>query len=86
MLFEYMESLDYAILPGFSKLNEEQQQQIHSEFERGYTTAKSLGLKVAMGKGHETARLALEELQKNPPKSKTQAVPPSIFAGLENCQ
>lgn len=85
MLFGYDESLDYSKLPGFDKLTEEQQKHVHEEFERGYNKAKHMGVKIALGKGHQTAKVALEQFQQTSTK-KEQPVPPSIFAGLENCQ
>lgn len=85
MLFGYEESQDYAQLPGFDKLTPEQQNYVHEEYERGYNKAKHMGIKVAMGKGFMTAKRALEESQEET-SVKQQPTPPSIFAGLENCQ
>jgi hypothetical protein len=82
--FGYPESLDYAILPGFERLSEENQRRVHAAFEMGYNSAKHMGVKTAMGTGHETAKLELEELLK-PVPAVEQSVPPSIFAGLDNC-
>ena len=80
----YNESLDYKTLPGFDKLTVVQQQRVHEAFERGYLSGKHMGVKIALGKGHETARLALVEEQKS--CEVFSDVPPSIFAGLDNCQ
>ena len=85
MLFGYEESQDYAQLPGFDKLTEEQQKYVHSEYERGYNSSKHLGIKTAVGKGHSTAKRALEECQVET-SVKQQPTPPSIFTGLENCR
>ena len=85
MIFGYEESQDYAQLPGFDKLTAEQQKRVHEEYERGYNAAKHLGIKVAMGKGHQTAKRILEQFQEET-CVKQQPTPPSIFAGLENCQ
>ena len=85
MLFGYEESQDYAQLPGFDVLTPEQQKYVHEEYERGYNKAKHMGLKVAMGKGFMTAKRALEEAQVET-SVKQQPTPPSIFAGLANCQ
>jgi hypothetical protein len=85
MLFGYEESQDYVQLPGFDKLTPEQQKYVHEEYERGYSKSKHLGIKVAMGKGFMTAKRALEEAQEET-TVKQQPTPPSIFAGLENCQ
>lgn len=83
--YGYEESQDYAQLPGFGKLSAEQQKYVHEEYERGYNKSKHLGIKVAMGKGFQTAKLTLEQLQQEI-AVKQQPTPPSIFEGLENCQ
>ena len=85
MLFGYEESQDYVQLPGFDKLTEDQQKQVHLEYERGYNAAKHLGIKVAMGKGFQTAKVCLEHLEQEK-AVKLQPTPPSIFEGLANCQ
>jgi hypothetical protein len=85
MLFGYEESQDYTQLPGYDELTPEQQKHVHEEYERGYNAAKHMGVKVAVGKGHMTAKRALEECQVET-SVKQQPTPPSIFAGLENCQ
>jgi hypothetical protein len=84
MIFGYEESQDYAQLPGFDKLTPEQQKYVHEEYERAYNKSKHLGIKVAMGKGCQTAKVALEQFQEEK-KVKQQPTPPSIFSGLENC-
>lgn len=73
---------EYTLLPGFDKLTEEQQKQVRSEYERGYMSGSHLGIKIATGRGYETAKLAIENLQKAKPVAIEQPVPPSIFAGL----
>jgi hypothetical protein len=83
--YGYEESQDYSQLPGFDKLTEEQQKQVHAEYECGYNASKHLGQKVAMGKGFQTAKLTLEQLRQEI-AVKQQPTPPSIFEGLENCQ
>jgi phage anti-repressor protein len=83
--YGYEESQDYSQLSGFEKLTEEQQKQVHQEYERGYNTAKHMGIKIAMGKGHQTAKRALEKFQEEK-AVKQQPTPSSIFDGLENCQ
>lgn len=85
MLFGYDESQDYSQLPGFDSMTEEQQKYVHEEYERGYNKAKHMGIKIAIGKGHQTAKVALEKLQQEAAVKK-QSTPPSIFVGLENCQ
>jgi len=84
--YDYEESQDYSKLPGFEKLTEEQRRHVHAEYERGYNSAKHMGLKVAMGKAHETAKRALGECLADGPALQEQPVPPSIFSGLENCR
>jgi hypothetical protein len=76
---------DYNTLPGFEKLNEGQQRIIQAEYERGYMSARHLGVKLATGRGYETAKLALEQ-QFKPKDPKQQPTPPSIFEGLDNCK
>jgi hypothetical protein len=75
---------DYSALQGFEKLNEEQKRIVQAEYERGYMSARHLGIKLATGRGYETAKLALEQ-QFRPKTLKEQPVPPSIFEGLDNC-
>lgn len=78
--------MDYSKLPGFDDLNEEQQQHVREEYERGYrSVVNTLGIKMAVGRGHQTAKVALDEAQLQI-FLKPQPVPPSIFEGLENCQ
>ena len=83
--FGYTESLDYSTLPGFEKLSEEQQKYVHEEFERGYLGAVHMGMKIALGKGHETAKIAMTEAIKLKAVVKSDPAPCSIFYGLENC-
>jgi hypothetical protein len=83
--FGYPESLDYTMLPAFNTLNEEQQKQVHDAFERGYLLTKHMGIKIALGTGHETAKYELEQILLRKPSFVEQSVPPSIFAGLDNC-
>ena len=82
---DYEDSQNYKNIPGFDTLTAEQQKHVHEEYERGYNAAKHMGIKVAMGKGFQTAKRALEECQLKA-CLKDQRVPPSIFEGLENCQ
>jgi hypothetical protein len=82
---EYEDSQNYINLPGFDKLTAEQQKRVHEEYTRGYNSSQHLGIKIAMGKGFQTAKCAFEECQKRTSVGE-QTVPPSIFAGLENCQ
>jgi hypothetical protein len=84
-LFSYLESQDYVQLPGFDQLTEDQQKLVHTEYERGYNTAKHLGIKVAMGKGFQTAKISLEHVEQEI-AVRRQPTPPSIFEGLANCQ
>ena len=58
---------------------------VHEEYESGYNKDKHLGIKIAMGKGHQTAKVALEQFLEEK-TVKQQVTPPSIFAGLDNCQ
>ena len=76
---------DYTTLPGFGKLTEEQQRMIQAEYQRGYMSATHLGVKLATGRGYETAKLALEQFNKAK-APKDQPTPPSIFEGLDNCR
>ena len=78
--------MDYTTLPGFSNLGEEDKKYVKEEYERGYRSAVDfLGVKMAIGRGHETARVAIDWCQRSQVQT-LQAVPPSIFEGLENCQ
>jgi hypothetical protein len=75
---------DYTTLPGFEKLSDEQRKIIGEAYERGYLSAKHLGVKLATGRGYETAKLAIEQFKAQ--TAAEQPVPPSIFEGLENCK
>ena len=84
--FGYTESQDYTQLPGFEKLSADQQKRVHGAFDMGYMSAKHMGIKIALGTGHATAKAALEEeLNSKTTTTSDVDVPPSIFAGLDNC-
>jgi cystathionine beta-lyase family protein involved in aluminum resistance len=72
------------MIPGYEKLSESQQQRVFDAFERGYNHSKHMGVNIAVGTGYETAKLALAEELKSI-ESKVEEIPPSIFAGLDNC-
>lgn len=84
--FGYVESLDYTLLPGFSKLGTSQKIKIHEAYERGYQSSKHMGIKIAVGTGFETAKETFASLVGTTNKIIAQQIPLSIFAGLENCQ
>jgi hypothetical protein len=82
---DYTESLDYAQLPGFDRLTEKQQQHVHEVYSMAYHATKSMGMRTAMGRAHESAKMAVQEALR-PQSAISQDVPPSIFDGLENCR
>jgi hypothetical protein len=82
----YNNEFDYTTLSGFEKLTEEQQKTVQAEYERGYMSATHLGVKLATGRGYETAKLAVEQFTNKQKAPKDQPTPPSIFEGLENCR
>lgn len=84
--FDYPESLDYTRLPGYERLSSKQQQRIHEAYEQAYHSVKHLGIKIATGRAHETAKLALSSELKSPTPVSEIPMIPSIFSGLDNCQ
>ena len=82
----YTESLDYTELPGYETLTEAQRQKVKDAYSVAFVeTSKAMGQKIALGKAHETAKLALAEQLKIAEMKPEETVPPSIFAGLDNC-
>lgn len=83
--FDHVDSLDYSLLPSYGKLSEEQQKVVSGTYSNAYRSAVHLGQQIALGKAYETARAIVEQLAKETSVVE-QAVPPSIFAGLANCE
>lgn len=83
--FDHVDSLDFTALKAYIKLNEAQQRVVSDTYENAYRSSAHLGQQIALGKAFETAKAIVEQLAKESPTFE-QAVPPSIFAGLSNCE
>lgn len=83
--FDHVDSLDFTLMPAFEKLTEEQQRIVNDTYGNAYRSAAHLGQQIALGKAYETAKAVVESLSKTK-AVREQAVPPSIFAGLDNCE
>lgn len=83
----YLEGLDHTQLPEFERLTEEQQKFVYDTFANAYASSvKHLGQNIALGKAYETAKRLVQEIASRPAATVPEApVPPSIFAGLDNC-
>ena len=83
----YTESLDFSTLPEYKQLTAEQQKLVYDTFSNAYhSSVHHLGQKIALGKAHENAKALIEALHNKPRTIADQPVPPSIFAGLNNCE
>ena len=82
----YTESLDFSTLPEYKKLTAEEQKLVYDTFSNAYhSSVHHLGQKIALGKAHENAKALIEQLTKTRVVPE-QPIPPSIFAGLSNCE
>ena len=84
-LDRYNETLDFASQQKFKTLTTEQQSIVLATYENAFRSSVHMGHGIAVGKAVKNALALIEELsvQKSVVE---QPVPPSLFAGLENCQ
>jgi hypothetical protein len=84
-LDRYNETLDFVASPKYKALSEEQQKLVMATFENAFHSAMHMGQNVAAGKAVKNAVELIEHLSqvRSVPN---QVVPPSLFAGLDNCQ
>jgi hypothetical protein len=80
----YTESLDYTTLPEYARLDVAQRAKVQEVYYYAYHGAIGNGLKHAMSKAHESAKVAIAEALQ-PAPAITEEAPRSIFYGLENC-
>ena len=85
-LDRYNETLDFVSSPKFKALTTEQQKLVVSTYENAFRSSAHMGQNIAVGKAVKTAVALVEELSRQGPAIQEQPVPPSIFAGLDNCQ
>lgn len=84
-LDRYNETLDFVAQPKFKALNEGQQKLVLTTYENAYRSSVHMGQNIAIGKAVRNAVELIEQLSLQKVKV-DQLVPPSLFAGLDNCQ
>lgn len=84
--FGFIETLDYTTLPKFHTLTAAQQMLVAETFDNAFHSSKHMGINIALGKAHENIKALIEHMAAQKPVITEQPVPPSIFAGLSNCE
>ena len=84
-LDRYNETLDFISSPKFKALTMEEQKLVIATYENAYRSSVHMGQGIAVGKAFKNAVELIEQFNRVR-VTPEQLVPPSIFAGLDNCQ
>lgn len=84
-LDRYNETLDFVSSANFKNLTMEEQKLVIATYENAYRSSVHMGQGIAVGKAVKNAVELIEQLNRVRVLPE-QPVPPSLFAGLDNCQ
>ena len=84
-LDRYNETLDFVSSANFKNLTMEEQKLVIATYENAYRSSVHMGQGIAVGKAVKNAVELIEQLNRVRVLPE-QPFPPSLFAGLYNCQ